>query len=351
MPRPSPALIGSVLAVLFAVALLVAVGYPPAARTVGQVWPAREWLVVRRTDGALAATVRDRARGTVDATGEWTFARGDEVAVAFAPRLAGGASVSAGDTIAVITSAELSQQRVRQQAELAVAEALARATRAGEKQSVIDEAQANLRATQLQCEQQEKRLQRQQGLADRGMLPADVLEHDRYLLDQYRAARSAAAARVRIVEQGARHDDVVAAEARVVGLERQLATLDARRAALVLTVPFDGRLGYGARGDTLLELAGTDAWVVEFAVRVDESSEVAVGATVSLRAEGRELPVSGRVARVSNQVEWVAGEGRVRVLARIDDATVPWGAGDLVRCEMPLPTTGGWSLLKRLLLG
>jgi hypothetical protein len=344
-------LIGSVLAVLFAVALLVVVGYPPAVRTVGQVWPAREWLVVRRTDGALAATVRDRARGTVAATGEWSFARGDEVAVSFTPLLAGGASVSAGDTIAVITSAELAQQLVRQQAELAVAEARVRATRAGEKPSVIDEARASLRATQLQCEQQEKRLRRQQGLAERGMLPVDALEHDRYLLDQYRAARSAAMARVRTVEQGARDDDIAAAEAQVASLEQQLATLNSRRSALVLTVPFDGRLGYGARGDTLVALADTGAWVVEFAVRADESPAIAVGATVSLYAEGHDLAVTGRIARVSDQVEWVAGEGRVRVLAQIDGGAAPWGAGDLIRCEVPLPAAGGWSLLRRLLLG
>ena len=246
-----------------------------------------------------------------------------------------GRSVRAGDVIARqddVIDRELRAIRAR---ELDVARAELALLAAGSRPEEIRSAQAQLGAARASEQALAKEQARQTRLVERGVSPAAVIDDVDAQVARARGERESLEARVRLLNRGARDEDLTRAKARVALAEESLALEDRRLEKRVLTAPIDSVVldvypqagEVVAAGAPIASLVDRRRPYADVFVPVAEAPRVQIGAAMRVIVEGAP-PVAGAV-------EWIAPHAEftprfvysprerpnltVRVRVRLDD--------------------------------
>ncbi len=295
---------------------------------------------------ALALAGCDQACETAVGTLEWErvelIAEASEPIIEIARRE--GEMLAAGETILTLdprrAQARLeTASAARQQAEARLAE-----LRRGPRVERITEARARLHGARDVLEVRERELARLESLLERGLASPESVDTTRRLRDQARTEEEQAAAALDELEHGTTPEELAQAEA---ALAQAQATERERRLDLehlTIRAPRDGRLDdlpfrlgeQPATGKVVaVMLAGARPYArvyVPEAIRV----RVTPGTTASVRVDGLEAPLVGRVRKVLADPAFTPffalterDRGRLTYLAEIDlpDASQELPAG------------------------
>jgi HlyD family secretion protein len=224
-----------------------------------------------------------------------------------------GAAVAAGDTLATLTQATTQAEIAQAAARVGSAEAVLRDLRAGARPAELRAAEAEVAAAEAEATRTAADLARNRPLAERGVLSRQSLDAAVAAADRGAARRRPAAAQLQLARQGARPEQLRAAEAAVASARADLAARHAAAADLVLTATTPGvvlrRLAEPGEvvpaGMPVLTLGDLRRpWA-----RVYVAQEVARALRVGSRAEGTldGLPARifpGRVVTISDRAEF-----------------------------------------------
>jgi HlyD family secretion protein len=151
-----------------------------------------------------------------------------------------GDQVEAGDTIAVLTQADLGATLEAQRARLASAQANLRDLEAGSRTQEIRQAEAEVAGATAEAERTAKDLERMQALAAENAIARQQLDNAqgaaRVAAERRRAAEEALA----LVRAGARPQRIAGARSEVATARAALEQVEARAGDLVLTAPVSG---------------------------------------------------------------------------------------------------------------
>lgn len=228
-----------------------------------------------------------------------------------AVRVDEGAAVRAGDTVALLTQADLDATIAVQRARIASAMANLRDLEAGSRPEEIGRAEAELSTARAESERTAKDLDRIRDLVSRDVASREALDHAVSAERMGRGRMQAAEEALRLLRAGSRRERVVGARSEVMSARAALAQVEARAADLVLTAPVGGIvlsrnaepgevLAAGIPVVTIGEMARPfvrvylPQWVVS-RLRVGEPATVVTG-------EGRSL--SGRIAAINPKAEF-----------------------------------------------
>ncbi|HEX9562761.1 MAG TPA: HlyD family efflux transporter periplasmic adaptor subunit [Gemmatimonadaceae bacterium] len=153
-----------------------------------------------------------------------------------------GATVRAGDTIAVLSQTGLPEDIDQRRARLAAAEAELRDLQRGARPQEIDRAQADLRSAQAEATRTAADSARLARLLTAGGISQSAFDAAASAARVAGARRDAASEAVQLLEAGARPERIAAAGAAVATARAQLAMGQAAAGDLVLTAPGDGQV-------------------------------------------------------------------------------------------------------------
>ncbi len=151
-----------------------------------------------------------------------------------------GVAVRIGDTLAVLSQATTQADVAERAARVAAAEAALRDLRAGARATDIRAAEAELAAARAQSAKAAADLSRIRPLADSGVTSRQALDAAVAAARSGSAREASAAETVRRLRQGARPEEIRAAEAEVAAARAGLRGREALAGELVLTAPADG---------------------------------------------------------------------------------------------------------------
>jgi HlyD family secretion protein len=256
----------------------------------------------------LAACSRDQAQevlGTVERDRLELIAESNERIVEVAVHE--GDHVAAGDVL-VQQEAGLAQPRI-DQARAAQAEAQRRLAdlQAGPRQREIDEARASLAGAEGALRTDQAEYERVRTLVDSKLLSASSLDQARARRDASLAARDAARARLALLQEGTRTEQIAEARAAVEGATAALAEVEtgaaryavrAPRAGLVEALPY--KLGERpAAGKPVAVLLADGTPYARIYVPEPLRTRFLAGTKVNVRVDGVPGTVAGTVRYVS----------------------------------------------------
>jgi HlyD family secretion protein len=224
-----------------------------------------------------------------------------------------GATVDAGDTVAVLTVSTLGADIEQQRARVATAEAALREAEAGPRAAEIQRAEADLRAAEAEADRAARNLVRIQALTESGALAEQQLDEARTVAATTANRRDALRETLRLLRQGTRPERIAGARAEVGTARASLAAAQATRADLVLTSPVRGivlgrhaEIGEVVAPGTPVVTVGESAepWVRVY-VSPSEAARLTIGAPAVARLD--DLPdreFAGRVASIATQAEF-----------------------------------------------
>ena len=228
-------------------------------------------------------------------------------------RVAEGATVRAGDTLAVLTQSTLSADIEGRRARLAAALAQLRDLETGARPAEIQRAEAELRAAEAEAARAAADLARLTPLAENGSISAQQLDAARTAARTAASRRDAAQEALRLLREGSRPARIQAARAEVGNARAVLAAAERTAADLVLTAPVSGVvtsrqaepgevLGAGQSALTIGETARP--WVRVF-VNQQALPGIRVGQSATGVLDGLpDRPFAGRVVSINERAEF-----------------------------------------------
>jgi HlyD family secretion protein len=223
-----------------------------------------------------------------------------------------GDTVSAGDTLVVMTQSTLPADIEAREARLTTAIAQLRDLEAGARAPELDAARAELRAATSESERTARDLERMNALADAGAISRQEFDAARTAAETASSRRDAAAEQLSLLEQGTRPDRIRAARGDVANAR---ASLDAARATasdLVLESPSSGVIlgrhvdpGEVIAAGTPTVTVGrtTEPWVRVY-VPASALPALAVGQAVAVTVPGLAGELGGRITSINDRAEF-----------------------------------------------
>jgi HlyD family secretion protein len=154
-----------------------------------------------------------------------------------AVRVEEGARVAAGDTVALLTQADIGASVAEGRSRVATAIANLDDLEAGSRPEEIRRAEAELAGAEAEVVRTGKDLERTRDLVSRDLASRESLDHANAADQAARGRRDALAEALGLLRRGTRPDRIAAARAEVASARASLAQIEARAGDLVLTAP------------------------------------------------------------------------------------------------------------------
>lgn len=255
-----------------------------------------------------------------------------------------GERVTRGQRLGALDDTVARSERPVLEAQLARAEAQLDLARKGARGSDVRAAKAQLSAADAAIAALDTQLKRVSGLFEKSAIPKATLDDLMAKRDEAKASRDAISERLRTLEDGSRPEEVAQVRAARDAAKASLDALDARLGRYVLTAPFDGRVidalaepgEIMSPGATLVLLTEPRTPIADLYVPIDELAAIALGAEVTLIADGDPRQFQGKVELISPTTEFtprylLTEEEKknlvTRVRVRLDDPTEALRAG------------------------
>ena len=223
-----------------------------------------------------------------------------------------GDAVRAGDTLAVLTVADAGPQLAQQAARVEAARATLADLRAGARSPEIARAEAELSAAEAEAVRTGRDLERAERLMSEGVIARRELDDATAAARVAAERRDAAGAALRLLNAGARDQQIRAAEAELRAAEAARSGTEERLHDLVLTAPVDAVVlsRHAEPGEVIpagvsVVKVGDAAhpWVRAF-VRQDQLASLNVGGRLRVAPEGWSQEVGGAVQSIDAEAQF-----------------------------------------------
>ncbi len=285
-----------------------------------------------------------------------------DLSVPFAARVVAirvdeGAVVAAGDTIALMSQADLPGSLSAGRARVGMATANLRDLEAGPRPEELKRAAAELAAATAEAERTAADLERFKSLYAKEVIAKQQLDNAETATTVAAERKRAAAEGLAVLQAGTRHDRIAMARSDQASARASLAMIEARATDLVIVAPVAGRIltrqaepgEFLAPGIPAVTLGETARPYVRVYVAARRIAEIAVGDTASVMVDGTTQAIGrARIVAINTKAEFTP---RV-ALTEQERADLMFGVklevlGNLDAVRPGLWVTVGWASPRR----
>jgi len=307
-----------ILLILIAI-LCVAVPFPRRVSGDISVQPIAEFTLSHNEFGLLESTTRYGGKTPATNSGFIQMASSDMVALNMVPLVRDGQAVRQGDTVAMVTSNQITKEIETGQAELDRLTGTLALLQAPPKKEEIAEAASQVTAARASLEQLQRDLERVTSLVEKDMEPAERLETKRAEVEIAEAELSTKTSALELLRSPPRPEEVTVIEHEIEKQHAQLVFLTRQAEAQHVVAPFDGFVVSGRRDNCILAVAKND--VVEILVPISDFDFSLIELDQSVKVKVRSYPDEtfyGTVVRIP-EVAVPLGDGNVFTIGVVVD--------------------------------
>jgi putative peptide zinc metalloprotease protein len=215
------------------------------------------------------------------------------------PLVEDGQEVTANDTLAILTSSQVTHEIAAGQAELERLQGELALLKAPPKKEQIAEAEAEVRAAKASYDRMQREFERSQELAEKNLIADEELEEARSAVEIARAELANKESALELLSSPPRPEEEEVLKHQIEKQESRIAFLKRQAEAQLIVAPFSGVVSTKHEGEIILTLA--DNQNVELLVPVSdfEIADVNVGQTVRVKVRSfPHLTFFGKVVRI-----------------------------------------------------
>ena len=300
----------------------------------GKVIPHFEWLVIKSQDNQLFSILSDHLNEVVQQYTSIQFDRGDITNFKLNSSISSKGFVSSGDTVGVVYSSELEYMLSKLEGELSIAKATLKLYEAGEKESIITEAQRKLAHERERVNEQRSIVNRLRELRDQNLISKEEFEIASNKLELYDIKVDIAEARLQTVTTGAQQELIDTQLAKIKSIENEILSIYGRIRQLVLITPLNGAIQWFFNSDTLVSVQDTSSYVVIMPVKWKDHYFIDKDQEVRIKVPGMSDQLHGTVYKTSNVVQILNNRQIVVVTAVIGSSSQDFISGTLAGCTI-----------------
>ncbi len=321
---------------------------PFSVKVPGKVIPHYEWLVTKSQDNQLFTLQRDHLKEIVKQYTSTQFDRGDIISFKLNRSISSKGFVNSGDTIGVVYSSELEHMLSQLEGELSVTKATLKLYEAGEKESIITEAQRKLAHERERVSEQRSIVNRLQELREQNLISKEEFEIANNKLELYNIKVEIAEARLQTVTTGAKKELINAQLARIKAVENEILKIHKRMEQLILITPIGGVIQCFFNSDTLISVQDTSSYVVIMPVKWEDHYFIEQNQEVLIKVQGMSNNLYGIVSKMDNIVQVIKNRQMIIVTAVISSSSQNLISGTFTNCSIKCEPVSVMEYLKRI---
>ena len=289
-------------------------------KTYCQAYPKEEWVLARGNNGQIISSMIDYAKGHTVQYSLNQFERGEFISLKFSCTLDSEEFINKGDTIASIISSEVEDRLISPEGELDVALANFKTKNAGQKESMIKEAESRLKYTEEKINEQKILLQRISALYEKGLSSQEEYETRRWTLDLLEIEKQIYKAELENASTGVKEEEVNLIESQINSIKSRLAFLRSRKNNLTIISPISGYTANIFSPDTLLAIINNEEIVLNLPVKIEDINLINKGQNINISFSDLEREYSGQIISISPEVKFINNQQVVFASVKIDNS-------------------------------
>jgi len=219
-----------------------------------EISPRSEWIMARGRNDQIISSVMNNQTGVLTDMKILQFDRGETMSLRFSKTFENSKQVSAGDTIAQLTSSDLNEHIISIENELSIAKATLAAGITGEKEAVINELLKSKEANSYKLQTQKKIKERNEVLHSQKLISDNEYELSLQEYKQLEFNGLILDAKIESVTTGDKPEMISLFQTKIKSFERSLEVLKSRKLGMVIVSPISGTVIPSFNSDTLLSV-------------------------------------------------------------------------------------------------
>jgi hypothetical protein len=348
-------LIKVLLVIIFLAALsaiFVYVEIPYNINTRGVIMPAREWRLVRLSDGTILNTEKDNLQNKISYYSVLEFQRGDHAEFVLNDKVFSGRNINKGDTVGFIKSYEEELRLLNLIAGLEEQQGLLRVRLTGQKPEEVDASREIYILAEKEYELQTKNLARMEALYKEGIIADEAWD---LALNEYEIKKqnmNIARSAMNVVAAGAKQEEIELIRSSINSVQRKIEQATGRIEAFNILAPFSGNImrqqGPEQENESIIWVADMQNMIVTLPVQLFQLDYIENGNKVQLRINPRRQVYNAKIVDVDNTVQFMDQRQNVFVTALIEEEVERFMPNMLVQAEIISGPVPAWEYFNRL---
>ena len=315
----------------------------------GKLLTSYEWVVYKGNNGQLITQLNDRRTGIVKNYSIREFERGDDVSFSTIQNLYFGSGVNQYDTLGYIYSNEIQRQIILLEGQLKITKAKLDLNLAGEKESIVNEAQDNLSYQKRKAEEQRKILARKKALYN-----SNLISQQEYEIAEGTAALndieiSIAESQLKSAQTGTKNQQIDLVKQQINAYENEIGVWKSRLMDNKLVSPISGMVTHMSIGDTLFVVSDTSSYIVLVPIKLQEKQFVKFNDMVEIELPFDEGNAEAKLMVIGNSVHYIARSPVVYGTAFVKSNEKELLPGMLVKCSIDCGSISIFEHFKRMM--
>jgi len=356
IPRLKLLLILLALLIIIVVVRFLPIQFPYKITSAGKILPAKSWIVSKGNSGQLISFLHNMEKGIVDNYSVKEFERGDDIHLLLNADIRIGKTINEKDTVGFIYSNEIEKQIALLTSELNITKSSLDFNLTGEKESVIREAEENLKFYISQADVQKKILTRQKALREKNLISQEEYELTLNQVELNDISIAIAKAKLESVSTGAKKEQIELINSQIKSLQKQIEVLQKRYNSYHLTSPIDGVVSTLISGDTLFTISDNNKFVVMIPVKMNEIEFIKSDSEIEIRLPLSAEMLNGKIIFIDYSTHNLSGEQVIFAMASIETGEQSamlnhnrLASGLMVECKIDGGSAGVYEHLKRFM--
>lgn len=299
-----------------------------------RIYPMKEWYLKQGRDEGYVSEIRNYRTNMMGELKTYRFERGDVAEVQIREDVNSSDFVHKGDTIGFIHSFYIENEIARLENLRDVEIAMLKVESAGEKESLISQAEQKYNYSGKQLELEKKNYNRYRDLYMDSIISEAEFEmyENAWQLAQINA--EIAHNEYLAVKTGKKSQEINMIMEKIRTLEREIGKLEDLRDQYYILAPLDGNVSFNSQPEVILKITDTTQFILEIPVQVDNMKYLEQLSSIRFTVPGYEVNTSARFIGVSGSVNFVSNKQMVIAKAMINSRETGLHPGMLVDCRV-----------------
>jgi hypothetical protein len=252
----------------------------------------------------LNSILYDHRDGHIQSYTALQIERGDILHFQMHPAFKGKGIISCGDTIGVAKSYDVLQRLIQLKGSLSLARATLQMNLSGEKEPVVQQAEAELALAIENAAFNQTVQQRQDSLYSRGLISQEEYDLSKSSVKIAELQVSVARAYLNSVGTGEKLEAIQLVESQISSYENELRLLSERVKGLTIIAPIGGIITPFFSEDTVVTVCDT-MMITILPIPYNHHRKVFPGQSVWVHIPGRDMKVEATVRRIDPHLQWL----------------------------------------------
>jgi len=311
------------------------------------VYPTKEWYFSRGQDDSYISELHDFRTNVISNLKGYKFERGDIAEVDLKANLIAGDIISNTDTLAYIHSFDIESQIIQLESLIAVENAFLKASLAGEKRTLIDEAQQQLEYAKQQLLLEQKNYNRQLKLYSDSVI--SQAEFEIYQNAYYLAEINVQIAKNELlsIKTGNKSEDIKYIIEKIDSYKREIELLKKQKSQYFIVSPISGKLSFNNVLNGLVTVSDFSQFLLKIPVKVYNIQYLDRISGISFSIPGYDEEMEASFLDLDENVNLLPNQQMVIAKALVNENVQGIYAGMAVPCSVICDEITIFEFLKR----